>query len=115
MQIVNYLVPHFYCDIPMLKKITLDCIFPILQVHSLSQKLLQSKHFIVLATKFLNINYGSHHVWYHLKVPIELYGCPYFNFDIPFDIPLNNESMQVLMYSIFQIFAFSRFDFPQKP
>ena len=83
MLIVNYIVPHFQCDILLHKKITTYFIYPTLQVTSLSQTLFQPKHFIVAATKTSNINYGSHQIWYHLRMPIEFYVCPNFHFDIP--------------------------------
>ena len=44
------------------------------------------------------------------RMPIEFYVCPNFHFDIP----LNNEILQVVIYPVFQVFAYSRFNFPQK-
>ena len=110
MLIVNYIVPHFHYDIPFHKKITTDFIYPTLQVTSLTQKLFKSKLFIVVATKTSDINYGSHQIWYHFRMPIECYICPYFHVDIP----LNYEILQLVIYPVFQILAFSRLDFPQR-
>ena len=74
----------------------------------------QFKFLIVVATYYWTsfINYGLYHIWWHSKCQLSLKAAHILFY---FDIPLNNESMRVLIYPVFQIFAFIRFDFPQKP